>query len=175
MSTTISMTPRQLASVLKSQEKSLPRAVTKGLRSGARRGHAHMPSKTPVDQGQLHNSWQVRSGDRDARGRFLSTGGVPRLFNDAPHAGIVEQGARPHRVSPEGIEALTEWARRKLGVDPVEAKRIAMAIAWRIRQRGQAPTFFVRAEIPTLLKFAEDELDRELKKTIENPPKGTRR
>jgi hypothetical protein len=160
--TTIHVTPRQLAGLLKQQQKDFPRAVTAGLRAGARRGLAHLPGKTPTDMGQLRNSWKM-AGDR-----------VPRLFNDAPHAGIVEQGARPHRVSAEGMEALQQWAMRKLGVDEVEAKRIAQAIAWRLRTRGQAPTFFVRAEIPELLRLAEAELDREMKKAIEKPPRGKR-
>jgi hypothetical protein len=175
MGVTIAMTPRQLAAVLKSQEKSLPRAVTKGLRAGAMRGLAHMPGKTPTDQGQLRNGWRASASDRDARGRFLSTGGVPRLYNDAPHAGIVESGARPHPVSEEGMDELRLWAMRKLGVDEKEGKRIAEAIAWKLRTDGQEPTYFTRAEIPALLQFAEQELDRELKKVINNPPKGTNR
>ena len=52
-----------------------------------------------------------------------------RAFNDAPHSGIVEAGARPHFLPKEGIEALERWAIRKLGVAEKDARGVAWAIA----------------------------------------------
>lgn len=151
--------PEQLAGVLKEQATALPQAVRRGARAGAMRGQAHMPKQTPVDMGQLRNSWRV------------SEAGGTRLYNDAPHAGIVEQGARPHPVSREGIEALAAWAHRKLGLDEKAAMRVAHAIAAKIKAQGQAPTYFTRGQMPELTRLAANEMLREIRKTLERGPK----
>lgn len=36
------------------------------------------------------------------------------MLVDAPHAGIIELGARPHPVSREGVEAIARWVFLKL-------------------------------------------------------------
>lgn len=95
------------------------------------------------------------------------------VVNDAPHAGIVELGARPHNVSREGIEAIARWVRRKLrkmtiskrtnrltrvkyGAD--EALRIAFAIARKISVEGQEPRYVMR----DALEVARDLYGQEL-------------
>lgn len=80
---------------------------------------------------------------------------------EAPHSGIVELGARPHEVNKEGIEALTGWVRRKLGVlDVGEARSIAYAIAAKIREQGQAPRYVFRDALPQAKIFFREELER---------------
>jgi hypothetical protein len=152
---TIRMTPEGLAVELRRLAKASPQVLERGLKRAARRGQAHMPGKTPTDQGQLRNSWRVIEG----------AAGV-RLENDAPHAGIVEAGARPHPVSREGIEALTGWAMRKFGLPADEAEGLAFAIAARIKKEGQAPTYFVRAELEKLASFAGEAVLAELAKEV---------
>ncbi len=43
------------------------------------------------------------------------------VSNTAPHAGIIELGARPHAVSEEGFQAIKEWVRVKLLGRPPES------------------------------------------------------
>lgn len=143
--------------------------IDRGLIRAAQRGKAHMVKKTPTDQGQLRTSWK-------ARGRLLT--------NDAPHAGIVEMGARPHPVSRAGVEAIKRWAQRNLGLGKVrdtkgrfvkttkatrdyleqEAWGVAWAIAAKIRREGQKPTFFIRSQLGELTKIAKQEVERVLKR-----------
>ncbi len=113
---------------------------------------------------------------------------LAELVNDAPTIAIVELGARPHRISPEGWLALYEWVRRHyrtagggayvLGgagrmvrpsrVDPTRPFQgsdpritvITNAIAWKIRKHGQKPTFFVRNSLDDLRQLMAVELVR---------------
>lgn len=154
----VETTPRQLAGeAFRRLPAAVLAAIHRGAENGARRGLAHVKSKTPVDNGQLRAAWKVRGGDGARR--------LASLENDAPYAGIVELGARPHPVSRAGIIAIWEWvyrhraamgfvtgsgrARGGLSVEK-ETLRIAYAIAAKIRREGQRPTYFVRRELPEL-------------------------
>lgn len=150
----IRVTPEQLVADLRRLRKDTPEILEKGIRAAARRGQAHMPGKTPTDMGQLRNSWRIHD---------LPGGGM-KLENDAPHAGIVEMGARPHKVNRDGIEALTEWAMRKFGMDAKAARGMAFAIAKRLEKEGQKPTYFTRNELETLAGFVPAEVEREIAK-----------
>lgn len=185
---TFNIKPEELAGALAGADESLRTALRAGARAGAMRGHAHMPKKTPTDMGQLRNSWRVSEA-----------GGV-RLYNDAPQAGIVEEGARPHPVSEEGWMAIFRWvmrhpeligagasavgsARKKLSAKRLskydaatswitqQAAEITNAICHKIRLKGQEPTYFTRNEMPLLTKFAKQEIDREIQKALNLPPK----
>lgn len=91
----------ELPRVLERGEQRFEKALLRGSRRGAERARAIMVKRTPTDQGQLRASWKVVIRD-----------GAAELINDAPHAGIVEMGARPHKVSAEGWAAIYEWVRR---------------------------------------------------------------
>lgn len=155
----------ELAGLLKEQARALPQAARLGVRAGAMRGQAHMPKQTPVDMGQLRNSWRVGIT------QGFEGSAQAALYNDAPHAGIVERGARPHPVSSEGIEALTAWAQRKLGLDEKAARGVAFAIAARLKERGQAPTYFTRGQMPELTRLAVNEVLRSIRKELERGPR----
>lgn len=103
MSVVIRLTPEQLSKTLRSHEKTLPKAIADGITKSAHRSRTVLVRKSPVDLGQYKNSWRV-----------TGTGAASAIVNDAPHAGIIEKGARPHGVNRAGIEALTAWALRKL-------------------------------------------------------------
>lgn len=161
-------------------------ALKEGALRAAHRGHAHLVGQTPVDQGQLRNSWRVV----DRRAQSLSPGAVEELaeiINDAPHAGVVELGARPHPVSPEGWDAIYEWVRRHFGFtvggssemrrvggetgeDPVLSE-ITWGIVHKIAREGQRPTYFVRDSMPELKRL----LDLEVKKAIRRAAARRRR
>lgn len=101
----------KLPEALRRDEASLRDALARGVNAGLERGRAIMVRATPVDQGQLRASWRVRRRGPNGVPR-QGTATVGELHNDAPHAGIVELGARPHGLSPAGWAALYEWVRR---------------------------------------------------------------
>lgn len=184
----ISTTPGKLVGQLKSRNRATLQAIARGALRGAQRGRAIVVRETPVDQGQLKNAWKVEPGNKAlllgkgmiARAVRLVMGmTLAELRNTAPHAGIVELGARPHPVSPEGIQAIADWAyrnldlgvvigpvkrgaggRRKMERDAKEAAAmaVAQAIAWKIRKYGQEPTYFVRGCLPELHQAVEVEV-----------------
>lgn len=102
MSTAITM--RAIGDELQRHEKAQRAALLRGIRSGARRGRAILVSKTPKDRGQAKAAWST----------FLhgDSGLVASNENSAPHIGILECGARPHKVSWEGIFAIYQWIER---------------------------------------------------------------
>lgn len=153
-------------------------ALRRGIRAGAARGRAELVRRTPKDQGHMKAAWR----DTGASVAATDTASpVAEVYNDAPYAGIVEAGARPHAVSEEGKQAILEWVKRHLpelmGHDraafikrrkwtnyaEMEAKEIMEAIVWRIRTKGQPPTYFIRDTLPKLSEFAAAEVARELR------------
>jgi hypothetical protein len=160
--------PSQLGSALRMHGAAVDTCMKLGAHRGAMRGWPHLVTeinnRDKVDRGQFKNSWSVNT---------LPDGSTV-LRNSAPHAGIIEGGARPHPVNAEGIAALTAWARRKLGVTLEEAEGIAAAIAWKLRRHGQKPTWIVRRNIPALSKMAAAEIIRLLRQLSNSPPRGRR-
>lgn len=152
------------------------RAVVRGMRLGCERARAIMVKRTPTDRGELRASWKVKAGE-------LAT----ELINDAPHAGIVELGARPHKVSAEGWAAIYEWVRRHpalygqkrartkvsgtladlarigpfKGLD-TKISSITWAIVKKINREGQKPTFFVQKSMDELRAALASEIEKQL-------------
>lgn len=186
----ISIRLEDLAGDLQERIREIPVSVKRGLQSGTSFGRTLLSKKSPVDQGQLKNSWKLIDMAGGARGRS----GMIQLVNEAPHAGIVERGARPHKVSQEGIEAIAQWVWRNRNVfarstgafsgrasgpvqpgtggrramqrraDMGEATAIAYAIAWKIRRKGQKPTWFVRDSMPRISSMTRREVAHELER-----------
>lgn len=170
----------QLPAALDLGERRIRRAIASGATAGAHRGRAVIVKRTPTDLGQLRASWRVKSGSEEFHGPDTT---LAELINDAPTIAMVELGSRPHKVNPEGWLAIYEWVRRHYrggelggtgrarkqrstddsrpfhGPDPVISK-ITSAIVWRIRKRGQKPTFFVRNSMDQLRAVMAFELQR---------------
>lgn len=180
----ITIRPGQLGAFVKKSAPRTAEAVKRGIQNGLRRGMAHMVRQTPVDQGILKNAWKV----------IVASDGGSALINDAPHAGIVERGARPH-MPP--LEPILEWVKRHLRnfgiksptwkgsskamgsgkgyaaraekvrahVEKVaefedDVLAIAEAIRWKIAKHGQAPTWFVKSNLPQLRALVQDEVEK---------------
>ena len=167
MSLRINITPGKLPTALREREAATKRAIQAGIRSGAERGRGILVNETPVDQGQLRASWKVRRA---------VAGLEAILLNDAPHAGVIEAGARPHPVSAAGREAIANWAwrnRRTLGIQTREdAVRVAWAIAAKIRREGQVGQFFVRKSLPAVGRALVHEVDRMLRRLANKRTSG---
>lgn len=172
----IRTTPKKIQGQLRRRFNGSKSAVRRGALAAAHRSKTMIGHHTPSDLGQLSLSWKVRSMGRDAQGKFIKTNKLAELYNDAPHAGIVEAGARPHKVSPEGWWSIYEWVERHFpeaaaedgaldayGNDP-EFSRITWAIVRKIGRQGQKPTYFVRSRLPALVRIAQEEVGRELAK-----------
>lgn len=184
----ISLELKDLPVALDQCERNIRRAVARGALAGAHRGRALIVKRTPVDMGPLKAGWRVVPGADDFEGLsdVLAT-----LVNHERHIGPVENGARPHPVSPEGWTAIYEWVRRhyrgsksrgyKLGgkgrmrrqgagADPnrpfhgsdPEVTEITNAIAWKLRTQGQKPTFFVKRSLEDLKAVMAGEIERAL-------------
>lgn len=110
MGSVVTINIKDLPDALRRDEANVRKAIARGARAGAERGRAFIAKRTPTDLGQLKASWKVVPGPTvvPASGTLTLT----QLQNVAPQAGIVELGARPHAVNPEGWAAIYEWVRR---------------------------------------------------------------
>lgn len=155
MSKTIRVSLSGLGAALILGERDRTAATRKGTIEAARRGVATLTRRTPRYLGQMANSWKDSAQPYGAR-----------IRNDAPHAGVIEAGARPHGISPEGMESLTQWAQRQRGVNLKAARAMAWSIAQRIKREGQEGHWiarnYVTREAPGHLRA---EIDRALKAT----------
>ena len=157
----IRIQPKDLGRELRGRFKGIERDLVHAMNTSAMRGQAILASRTPRDTGRAAAGWRVRKGR--VWGNQFGRGFVaPQIENPAPHIGVLEAGARPHPVSKEGIDALASWARRRLGASKEEARKIANAIAWKIRRKGQKPTYFVRDSLDDIVDAFSDELNRVL-------------
>jgi hypothetical protein len=157
--TRIVLTPDQLGARLRADKAKLPNVLKQALHASAQRGRSYIVSESPVDRGILRNAWKVIEQIDGAL-----------LQNDQPYAGIVERGARPFKISPEGRAALAAWAFRKilsgtLGVNQhkradlkKEADRIAWAIAKRFEKIGMKGSEFVKKSLPVLAAMMDEEI-----------------
>lgn len=111
MSTTIKVGLKNLGATLIKHEGLRQEAMRRGLAAGADRGQALLvrKSKGVNYMGQFMNSWHVPM----RRDRNTAT-----VRNDAPHAGIIEAGARPHGVNGAGRLALLEWVLKTIAPQP---------------------------------------------------------
>ena len=112
MSRVVTIDIKKLPEALRRNEMAVRDAIAKGAMAGAQRGRNIMIRVTPTDQGQLRASWKVLRRVSGARNMPAGETSVVELRNDAPHAGLVELGCRPHGMSPAGWAALYEWVRR---------------------------------------------------------------
>jgi len=135
----------------------MEKAIVRGLRSAAQRGVSEVvqainTSKphAAVDTGQLARS--VEATDVLKGGRILV---------DAPHAAVIETGARPFWPP---LQPLKDWAQRKFGVDEEEAAEIARAVQMKIAMFGIEPRHYFRTAMARVRKIVPIEVESELGK-----------
>lgn len=150
---------KDFARDLKRRTLATNRAVAEGMRLGAERAKGILIRRTPTDTGRMRNSWKVRPTG-------MQRGGLREyeLINDAPYAGVIEHGARPHSVNREGVSAITAWARRKFpSANDQQLRGIVWGIVNKIKRRGQRPTFFVRDSRSDIASAVKAEVDRRIR------------
>lgn len=89
---------KELAILLPKHQKERQARLTKALRATARRGVGVVKKNVPVAFGELREATEARA---------LSNGGA-QIATEAPHAGAIELGSRPHWVP---LDALVKWVR----------------------------------------------------------------
>lgn len=125
------------------------------VRSGLMRSIPMLTEKSPVDTGLYASSWQFSETERSMI-----------LGNIAPHAPIIEYGARP--FTPP-IAPLLAWAKRVLK-DPSQPPDYSSAV-WglakytqkKIAAEGMKPRHILENAIPDIIRNIEAELRRVMK------------
>ncbi len=187
----MSLTARGVAILIEKQTNSgrRQRVFRAAAVIAAQRTRTALVAKTPTDMGIMRNAWKVvRKADTEVR-----------IENLAPHAGIIERGARPHGVNAAGVQALREWVIRKGLVTysrgpgrgkegparlvsitkkqaaserySAEVEAIVWGIVKKLKEKGQKGLFIARNLVPDATKWLGYEFLRQLQ--IELSPKGT--
>ena len=123
--------------------KSLRHAILKGARECALKLLREIQVTAEderIDDGPYRQGFRIE-GD-------AHTGNLT-VVNDVYHAALVEFGRRPGPVSAEGIDKITAWVEKKGMGSGTEARRIAFAVANKIREHGFKPRFIVTRSIKT--------------------------
>jgi hypothetical protein len=168
----------QLPRILRKHGEEGGKAVARGAMRAAIHAQADLKAaKEPRDRGLFAAAWKIRS---DA--------GTIVLYNDAPYAGILEAGARPHGVSKEGQALIRAWVIRKgvlmvagrggreVRVTGRNANRYEKAIddaVWaicaKIKAEGQKPLWVVKKRLPAFSKYLQDEIKEQIEKLLSDP------
>lgn len=151
----IVVTPAQLGPALRRHVRKRMREAEQVALNVAHRAQAEAVRLTTaarlVDQGGYRRSFVVRR-----------VPGGAELRNLAPYAGVLELGRRPG-ATPPPVAVLEAWARRKLGLQPKEAKAAAFAIRKAISRRGLPPHHIMRRTARQAMRWYVADLRRMLR------------
>jgi hypothetical protein len=137
-------------------------AALKGIYSAALRSKQMLQTTEiqdadppPVNKGIYRAGWQVEK---------LPNGAA--YYNSVPYARFIEHGVPAMNVvaSQKAIQAIAEWARKKLGgLDEKQALNVAYAIMQNLKKRG----IFKRGEgLKIMTKYNEKKLPDVLRREI---------
>jgi len=146
MANVFEINERELAAKFREIESKRPDAIKRGIASAVLASAEVVARAAPKDLGTLKQS---------VRGVVQSPGGY--VVVDAPHAGIVEMGSRPHWTA---LKNLIPWCVRHSS--PEEGVRFARALQQKIAREGTKPTYFMRKTIPLQRRILKAEVEREL-------------
>lgn len=126
--------------------------VKSAVVSGCLRSIPDLVQASPVDTGLYAQSWGVEETENSVQ-----------IGNTAPHAPIIEFGARPHTPP---IGPLLAWAKRVLK-DPSqppnysqEVWRLALGVQKKIQAQGQAPRSILRDNTDKIIDNIRTELEK---------------
>lgn len=103
----------------------------------------------PVDRGEYKAGIEVTTHR-----------GFPAVEANAPHSGVLEEGARPFNPPHE---PLYEWVLRKFpDVSEEEAHGVAFAVQRAIGQRGLPALYIMRRNLPLARKVLQQATERRL-------------
>jgi hypothetical protein len=152
MKTVVAKNLDELAKMLGAEAERQSEEIKIATLGGVLKSIPMLVQESPVDTGQYANSWDV-----------IATEELITLGNFAPHAAIIEFGARPF-IPP--IKPLLEWAKRVLGdaSQPPDYSPRVRALAYytrnKIQQEGMQPKRVLTNAIPDILKNIRQEFRR---------------
>jgi hypothetical protein len=165
----IRVRPGELSARIQAHRTAARRAFFEAAIESATRTIPRVRAASPVDQGEYKNSWQVVP---------VNPAGKPALVelrNDAPHAGVIELGARPF-FPPIG--PLIDWVERKFGdlkgqvsfggrstlsaAERSEAYGIARAIQRKIGERGLPALRVLGKQLPFMRRTMRKAYERRI-------------
>lgn len=160
----IRCTPNGLAVAFKTRGKATRSAIVKGLQHAAIAGKVIVIRRTPVDEGLMKASWAV----------IMQPWGA-QLVSNAPHAGIVEGGSRPHWPNQAAIREWVVRHRKGFGIKKGRGKKakeaaeaeidqITFLICRKIARFGTRPRWVVRGALPKLSRLAKRAVDLEIRR-----------
>lgn len=180
----IRTTPEKLPGQIRARNSAARTVLRTSVHRAAQRSRSMMVRETPVDQGQLKASWKVK------KYKPVKSGELAELINDAPHAGIIELGARPHPVSRQGWWMIYFWVvrnrskfsqmRTKSGrprrvvstkIDP-QIAAITYGIVNKIKREGQKPTFMLRNTLDRHRNIMLQEVVARMNRLASRQPRG---
>lgn len=149
---TVEVPLKELGRVLGAEvERQLPQ-LKEATRNGLLKSIPDLVEKSPVDTGLYASSWQ-----------FTETEKTMILGNSAPHAAVIEYGARP--FTPP-ITPLLQWAKRVLG-DPSqppdyspEVRSLAYGVRDKIRREGMKPRRVLQNAFPDIIQNIKEEWEK---------------
>lgn len=158
----------QLGAQIRVDEQERQEEVEEACFAAALEGMPIVVEDTPSDRGQARAAWDV---DR--------VPGGADLFNDAPYAGALEAGSRPHRPP---FEPILRWVVRKFGLKmqnkssskrgfedlgdvPEETRAVAWAVCEKIAQEGTEGNWMVRDNLPKLERILKREVEKRLRQS----------
>jgi hypothetical protein len=154
--------PGKLPDLLRQLGTKAPVAVKRGMISGAMRCRVVMQNKTAelkiFDRGTYRMRWKAEPTAKGAR-----------VFNDAPHAPVIEEGRRPGARPPPSA-VIARWAQRKLHVPKKQAAGIGFVIARAIGKRGIPAKHVLGNMVGPLTAVVEEEVLREINRLLAGGP-----
>ena len=127
---------------LKAQKKAVVTGITKSI--------PDLVKSSPVDTGEYANSWD-----------FTQTEEAAILGNYAPHAPIIERGARPFRPP---LQPLLAWAKRVLKSPSqpphydAAVRALAIGTQRKIQAEGMEPKNILENALPQIIENIKREL-----------------
>lgn len=165
--TTIDADPKGLAAIFRRVEGARAKRIHDAMHEGALLGAEIVAERVPRDVGTLASSIHA-----------IRTEGGAEVVVDAPHAGVIEGGSRPH-MPP--LQPLIDWVirhagkfalnrkhlRTKVGIGPARSMReqrardkviktqaeaisVARAIQHHIALKGSPPRWYMKNSLPAM-------------------------
>ena len=120
--------------------------------NGLLRGMKDLTEKSPVDTGQYAASWDFTIDEKSAI-----------LGNYAPHAAVIERGARPFKPP---LGPLLAWAKRVLQSPSQppdydsDVWGLAIGVQKKIMAEGMKPKNILESHLPQIIEYMTQELKK---------------
>lgn len=149
------MTLQEFQKWLRKQPAVYRGAVVRGLRSAAHRGVGIIVQE--IDNAEPHPAVNTGRLRQSARARNTADGADVEV--DAPHAAVMNDGARPFKPP---LWPLVEWAVRKFSITQSEAYAVAKSVQKKIMAEGIEPRHYFDKAMKRIEEIVNEEVQREL-------------